>query len=48
MAEYHRAPVSLCIYLGDCFMAAAYDLPDVPAGVLYARFLGWGRARLRT
>jgi len=33
----------LALYLAACLVDAAYDLPDVPAGDLYTRFLGWLR-----
>jgi hypothetical protein len=42
-AEFHRAPVSLSIYMGGYFVAAAPDLQYVPAGFLHNRFMGWVR-----
>src|SRR6266508_3181610 len=42
-AEFAEAPVSLGVYLGACLADAAGDLPAVPAGVLYHRFLAWLR-----
>jgi hypothetical protein len=38
MAEYAQAPASLSLFMNRCL---ANDLPDIPAGDLYARFLGW-------
>ncbi|SDY23585.1 hypothetical protein SAMN05444365_1011152 [Micromonospora pattaloongensis] len=45
LAEFDGAPVSLTIYLGAYFVDAAPDLPDVPAGDLHARFVGWAVTR---
>jgi hypothetical protein len=44
LAEYEGATVSLALYLASNFVDAAADLPDLPAGNLYRRFLGWVRA----
>ncbi|MEU8257290.1 flavin reductase [Micromonospora inaquosa] len=43
LAEYHRAPVSLALYLAGHLVEAAQDLAHVPAGHLHNRFLGWSR-----
>ncbi|GII25480.1 hypothetical protein [Planosporangium mesophilum] len=40
-AEYEGARVSLALLMSTSFCAAAQDLPDVRAGDLYLRFLGW-------
>ncbi|QOC92117.1 hypothetical protein [Micromonospora craniellae] len=40
-AEYDRAPVSLALYMGACFLAASRDMGWAPAGLLHRRFLGW-------
>lgn len=42
-AEYDGALVSLAMYLGRCFVEAAEDLPQQPAGCLHERFVGWIR-----
>ncbi|WFE60827.1 hypothetical protein [Micromonospora sp. WMMD712] len=42
-AEFARAPVSLAFYLAAQLVDAVQDLPHVPAGQLYQRFLGWTR-----
>jgi hypothetical protein len=47
-AEFAGATVSLAIYLGSYFAAAAPDLRYAPAGLLHQRFVGWvweGRVR---
>ncbi|MFI5845268.1 hypothetical protein ACIA8K_36750 [Catenuloplanes sp. NPDC051500] len=46
LAEYDGARVSLAIYLGACLVEATRELFTVPAGWLYARFLGWMKAPL--
>ncbi|MET7950271.1 flavin reductase [Micromonospora sp. NPDC005324] len=43
LAEYHRAPVSLALYLAAHLVDAAQDLAHVPAGHLHYRILGWTR-----
>jgi hypothetical protein len=40
-AEYADAWVSLNFYLAGHFVQACGDLPQEPAGALYARFFGW-------
>ncbi|OZV84675.1 hypothetical protein CA850_02235 [Micromonospora echinospora] len=40
-AEFDRAPVSLALYMGSCFLAASQDMAWAPAGMLHRRFLGW-------
>lgn len=47
LAEYGGAPVSLALYLGACFVDAAGDLRDVPAGDLHARFFAWFQRQSR-
>ncbi len=42
-AEYPAADLPLSLYLAACLVEAAYDQPNVSAGELYARFLGWVR-----
>ncbi|WP_433317553.1 flavin reductase [Micromonospora chersina] len=42
-AEYEAAPVSLALYLATQLVNATQDLPEVPAGHLHHRFLGWTR-----
>jgi len=42
-AEFDRAPMSLTLYMGSYFVCAAEDLALVPAGALFARFVGWTR-----
>jgi hypothetical protein len=39
----HGSRVSLALMLAQYFGEAAADRPDIPASVLYARFLGWLR-----
>jgi hypothetical protein len=41
LAEYERARVSLVVYVTGQFLDAVQDLPSVPSGALYDRFLGW-------
>ncbi|MBO4210340.1 flavin reductase [Micromonospora echinofusca] len=43
LAEYHRARVSLAVYLAGKLVEAAADLTHVPAGRLHARIVGWTR-----
>jgi hypothetical protein len=45
IAEYDRAKVSLSLLMSAYFVDAANDLPDVPAGELYGRFVLWIRDR---
>lgn len=44
IAEYQGARVSLTAFLAACFVDAAGDMPEVPAGDLYQQFLGWIRS----
>ncbi len=37
----------LALYMARFFGDAVDDHPDIPASVLYVRFLGWFRARPR-
>lgn len=39
--EYTGARASLAVYVGARLVEATHDLPDVLAGVLYRRFVGW-------
>lgn len=41
LAEYDAAPISLHLYMGSWLVPAAGDLPALPAGELYERFMGW-------
>lgn len=41
--EYAEDRVSTAIYVAAQFTAAARDLPDVPAGDLYAQMFSWLR-----
>ncbi|MGW0506181.1 MULTISPECIES: hypothetical protein [unclassified Micromonospora] len=41
LQRYDRERMTLSIYLGAQLADASADLPDVPPGVLYRRFLGW-------
>ena len=41
IAEYAEAPTSLVLVMNASLIEAGDDMPDVPAGVLNARFLGW-------
>jgi hypothetical protein len=41
LAQYPHDLLPAALYLAACLVEAAYDLPDVPAGELYRRFLGW-------
>lgn len=41
--EFARDRVVLNLYLASSFLRASQDMPDVPAGLLYGRFLGWVR-----
>ncbi|HLL68510.1 MAG TPA: hypothetical protein VK453_22760 [Micromonosporaceae bacterium] len=43
VAEYTDAPMSLYLMMAMRLTDASGDLPRVPAGELYARFLGWVR-----
>jgi hypothetical protein len=43
-AEFAGAPVSLALYLSDCLVTAARELPACRAGKLYHQFLGWVRS----
>ncbi len=43
LAEYDGALVSLVVYLGNHLVAAVADLPQVPAGRLHHRIVGWVR-----
>ena len=43
-AEFAGHTVSLAMYLGRCLVDASADLPDLPAGDLHRRFIGWLRA----
>ncbi|HLL67630.1 MAG TPA: hypothetical protein VK453_18230 [Micromonosporaceae bacterium] len=43
LTEYADAPLSLYLLMAMRLTDAAGDLPHVPAGELYARFLGWVR-----
>lgn len=43
LAEFDGAPTSLGLYMAAQFTDAAQDLPHVPAGHLYDRFLCWVR-----
>jgi hypothetical protein len=42
-AEYAGLRTGLVLYLAACMVDAAYDLPQIPAGGLYQRFLDWAR-----
>ncbi|MFI6330955.1 flavin reductase [Micromonospora chersina] len=42
-AEYDGPPVSLILYLAAQLVNATYDLPEIAAGHLHHRFLGWIR-----
>jgi hypothetical protein len=42
-AEYDGAPVSLALYLATQLVNATHDLPEIAAGHLHHRFLGWTR-----
>jgi hypothetical protein len=46
-AEYSGADLPLSLYLAACLVEAAFDLPQISAGDLYARFLGWVPIRPR-
>lgn len=41
--EFAGDRVVLCLYLASSFARASGDMPAMPAGVLYDRFLGWVR-----
>lgn len=41
LAQYEEAPVSLALYMGSCFVAAAQDMGWATAGSLHRRFMGW-------
>ncbi|GAB3334274.1 flavin reductase [Micromonospora halotolerans] len=43
LAEYDGAPVSLALYLAAQLVDATRHLPQVSAGHLHHRFLGWTR-----
>jgi hypothetical protein len=43
LTEYQEAPVALAVYLAWAFVECSTELQEVPAGELYARFLGWLR-----
>jgi hypothetical protein len=43
LAEYDGAAVSLSLYMTALFVDAVRDQPHLPAGELFARFLGWLR-----
>jgi hypothetical protein len=43
VAAYAPDTLPIALHLAACLVDAAYDLPDIPAGELYARFLGWLR-----
>jgi hypothetical protein len=44
VAEFDGARVSLALFLAGCFVEAARDQPQITAGQLYLRFIGWTRA----
>lgn len=41
--EFDQDRVVLCLYLASSFTRACGDMPAIPAGILYDRFLGWVR-----
>lgn len=43
--EYAGAEVSLGVLMAMRHCDAAGELPDIPAGELYQRFVGWTRRR---
>jgi hypothetical protein len=43
--RYDGALVALSVYLGQRYVTATADLPDLPAGQLYQRIVGWARER---
>lgn len=44
LTEYAGDSLSLLVYLGDKLIAAVADLPQVPAGRLHHRIVGWARS----
>ena len=46
LAEFSETRQSLSIYLVGHLLDACTDLPGLPAGQLYARFMGWVMSRL--
>ncbi|MGC9667471.1 hypothetical protein ACNTMW_13050 [Planosporangium sp. 12N6] len=47
LIEYDGATAMLGLVMSTHFVRAAEDLPVVPAGQLYHRFVGWIRSRPR-
>jgi len=47
VVECGGSRVMLALYMARFFGDAVDDHPDIPASVLYVRFLGWFRARPR-
>lgn len=46
VAEHGRRDrLALALYLAELYVEAGAQLPDVPAGILYGRFIGWNRGR---
>jgi hypothetical protein len=43
LAEFSGSSVGLGLYLSACLVEASAQLPDVLAGELYSRFVGWSR-----
>lgn len=39
--EHGEEPTSVILYVAAQHAAAAVDMPDLPAGILHARFFGW-------
>lgn len=46
LTEYAEDLPALAVYMAVLISDAIADLPNEPAGSLYARFLGWPRAGL--
>lgn len=45
--EFLNNPTSMIMLMGAYFIDACEDLPDAPAGVLHAQFIGWARTAVR-
>lgn len=41
LSQYAAAPAALVMLLGSALIEASAALPDLPAGELYAQFVGW-------
>jgi hypothetical protein len=41
--EYKDDRIGLHMYLAAAFLKACQDMPTVPAGPLFVRFMGWAR-----